>query len=620
MLNSHTGETEICSGNIYFLPSLHGRMEFGLAVRELFSRIKPDAIALELPPTIKSAVMKGVERLPFLSVVLYEEKDGRHVYMPLEPQDAMMTAASLGLKKMLPVYFIDRDTEGYPRHFEPMPDPYLVKRLGLPVFAENYRTMFLKDQPDPEDRLRETTMAAHLIKLGEMHERVLFVCGLAHYPRIRRLLNENPVEPLSRTHRDGITLANLHKDSSREIMSEMPFLAARFVEKGIEDGEVGLNGLDSLDNLDRLELHQELISQAQKRYAKNFKEEVTRSQLSVLNRFGRNYALLQGGLVPDLYQLLIAARGAVDDNFAYELWDEATTYPFQDENSNLPDLRLRGEDLFLNQRRIQFYRRFKQTRRRLVSMPVKKRKREKNKGEWAREWEGKYICSYPPEDLIIEGYGDFLKKKATRILSEQGTRSVPFQASMLDGIDFRETVRNWAEKKIYVIESSRISGKFGSVVVIFDEDLPLTGVKERFPWCMSWLGENNQESDMALYATEAGSQVIGPGISQCEYGGFMMTYPPLRLSDIWRDEYFDRAQTKAERLLMAAVDYSEEKYIAYIAADPPSSKIRSWANLYGKKVIYIPKNQFSSLMLKKIRIFHVLDGHHVREYAHEYIF
>ena len=125
---------------------------------------------------------------------------------------------------------------------------------------------------------------------------------------------------------------------------------------------------------------------------------------------------------------------------------------------------------------------------------------------------------------------------------------------------------------------------------------------------------------MAFYATSAGENVIGPGISRCEYGGFMLTYPPLRLYDPWRDPFFDGARTKAERLLLAGVDYSEEKLIAYIAAKPPADRIKSLAKAYGKKIVYLPLGVFSPVTIKKIRVFHVLDGHQVRTWAGEYIY
>ena len=157
------------------------------------------------------------------------------------------------------------------------------------------------------------------------------------------------------------------------------------------------------------------------------------------------------------------------------------------------------------------------------------------------------------------------------------------------------------------------------MVLIFDEDVQREGKPERFPWRVTWLGEHQQESDMAFYATPAGHNVVGPGISRCQYGGFMLTYPPMRVYDIWQDSFFEVAATKPERLLLAAIDYSEESQIAYIAASPPRSWFHTVASRYRKKIIYLPLGMFSPVFLKKIRTFHVLDGHHVRQYANEYI-
>ena len=76
----------------------------------------------------------------------------------------------------------------------------------------------------------------------------------------------------------------------------------------------------------------------------------------------------------------------------------------------------------------------------------------------ARAANGNSICSYPPEDLVIEGYGRFLKNKAKWVLSEERSRVHPFTTSVMDGIDIRETIRNWHEGKIYVRESDRVMG------------------------------------------------------------------------------------------------------------------------------------------------------------------
>jgi hypothetical protein len=185
-------------------------------------------------------------------------------------------------------------------------------------------------------------------------------------------------------------------------------------------------------------------------------------------------------------------------------------------------------------------------------------------------------------------------------------------------VDIRETLRNWHEGKLYVREEMPLSGKVGSVVVIFDEDRAADG-RERYPWQVTWLGEHEQESDMALYSTAAGEELVGPGISRCDYGGFALSYPPQRMADVWSDPFFDSARGKAERLLLAGIDYSVERHVLYVAERPPRAWFHAVAERAGRKLIYLPLGQLNPRTLKRVRSFHVLDGQHVRAYAGEYI-
>jgi hypothetical protein len=596
--------------NVRLVPILHNRMEFATEVRRQFEEFRPDHVAIEYPSTLGEKILQGIRRLPYLSVVHYEESDGTFIYLLLEPTDGQVEAARLALENSIPIHFIDRDTEGYPLDLSPMPDPYALTKIGHFLFCQAYLRKHRDDPRSLEDQLREKTMAYHLQQLSHRRERILFVGGLYHLPGLVEALAQPQTEVIGRRLRKGVGLAHLHRDSSREIMSEMPFLAAQYEKsRSSRDGET----------LDRLEANKQVISTSRENYWKNSKEELSRSQVRVLNRFARNYALVSGGLVPNFYQLIVAARGAADDNFAYEVWDKGSDYPWQTENPGLPVLRLSGEDLFLDQKQIRFHRRLKTFRRRLVPVPIRKKKREQIPGEWKKDFQGLFICSYPPEDVVVEGYGQYLQKKALEIKSEENSRIVPFATSMEDGLDIRQTIREWPTGPIYVRESRPLKGKVGSVVVIFDPDFPDEDDKEDFPWRVTWLGEHEQESDMAFYSTPAGEVMDGPGISRCQYGGFMLTYPPLRVYDIWKDPFFDVARNKPERLLMSAIDYSQEKHVVYVAATPPSGWCQSMASRLGKKIIYLPIGIFSPITLKKIREFHVLDGHHVRQYAKHYI-
>ncbi len=596
--------------NIRLVPILHNRVEFAIEVRRQFEELRPDHVAIEYPSTLGSRITQGIKRLPYISVVHYEEENGTFIYLLIEPTDGQVEAVRLALEHNIPVHFIDRDSEDYPIDLSAMPDPYSITKIGHFMYCQAYHRTHKNDPRPDQDKLREKTMAYHLQQLNREGRRVLFVGGLYHLPGILDMLDRPQTEVIGKIQRKGVDLSHLDRESSREVLSEMPFLAAEY--ERFRTGE-------KRNSPDRLKTNNLLIKMARQNLWKNDKDELSPAQIRLLNRFARNYTLLSGGLVPDFYQLVVAARGAVDDNFAYEVWDKGSEYPWQDDSPDIPVIRLSGEDLFLDQRRIRFHRRIKTFRRRLVPVPVKGKRCEKTAGEWKKNFKGLYICSYPPEDIVIEDYGRHVMKRGLEIKSEENNRVVPFETSLLDGLDIRQTMRELYRGKIYVRENRPLRGKAGSVVVIFDSDLPDKKGKEDFPWKVTWLGEHDQESDMSFYSTPAGEVMDGPGISRCQYGGFMLTYPPMRVYDIWKDPYFNLARNKPERLLMAAIDYCLEKHVIYVAGDPPSGWCQSMAARNGKTIIYLPIGIFSPITMKKIRQFHVLDGHHIRKYANQYI-
>ena len=73
---------------------------------------------------------------------------------------------------------------------------------------------------------------------------------------------------------------------------------------------------------------------------------------------------------------------------------------------------------------------------------------------------------------------------------------------------------------------------------------------------------------MALYATEPGEKVVGPGISRCEYGGFVMTYPPGRMYFVWEDSAFDFA-VDVENLLDRTFRSAQFATTARLPNEPP---------------------------------------------------
>ena len=200
--------------------------------------------------------------------------------------------------------------------------------------------------PSLEDKLREKAMAYRLRKLSMESEKVLFVGGLHHLPGILKSIRHPQTEVIERRSREGVGLAHLHEDSSREVLTEMPFLVMTYEQMREEI---------PTRTPDRLKINARLIQIARESHLKKNKEELTQYQVHILFKFARNYAFLTGALAPNFYQLIVAARGVSDDNFAYEVWERGSFYPWQIMNPKLPILRLTGEDLYLDQKRIRFY-------------------------------------------------------------------------------------------------------------------------------------------------------------------------------------------------------------------------------------------------------------------------
>ncbi len=643
-------------GTIHALPVLHYRLEFACLVRQAVERVNPDCIAVELPFTLEVPFLRGVTRLPEISVLMYDVQpakgESRTISLLIEPADPLVEGARLALTNNIPLALVDVDLDDYPCHEEAMPDPYAVQRIGLKNYYAEFVRATANVPPCRGDLRREQGMAWRLQQLSAKHERVLFLCGMAHLDRIKELFARPQTAPLERVRRDNVRLMNLHPDSCREVLGEFSFLSAIYeLRRGplspepVAKGEGLRKSYSALElirggkkqvaeeevlresmqrsahhvgdgaSIDRQRLQLRLFLEAARHYRQETGEPVHIWQKRAFFKYARNYALTTGYLLPDLFQLLATARACVDDNFAYAFWRLATFYPWQQEQSGIPTIRLTPEDLWGGSRRIRFRPRQKREAKGLSQLKFLQRKREQRPGAWLKGFDDPSICSYPPEDLAIEDYGRFLKKKGSKQLSEEQSRVEPFTASILDGIDMRETIRNLHEGKIYVRENQRVKGGVGGVVVIFDEDRQ----GERFPYQMTWLGEHEQESDMAFYATPPTDNIVGPGICRCEYGGFLLSYPPRRMDDVWQDQDYSFARTKSEVLLLAALDYSPERNVVFVAPRPPRSYFKQIAARLGKKIVYFPLGSFSPVTLKKIRVLHILAGHDKREIAKDYV-
>jgi hypothetical protein len=592
-------------GQLTYFPVVPGRVEFAVELRKYLLEHRPAIVAVELPGMIREAFSTAVDRLPEMSAVMYpdESDEERAIWVPVEPTDPFTEAVRTAREIEAEVIFIEPDFGDRPHLPDTYPDTYSLKQTGLTRYIEAYRVY---PQIRTDEVAEHAAGMAWKLQGADPLSGVLVVVSLNLLDPLLDAM-ESPQEPPSTVRRSTeVRLLNLHPDCLAEITVEYPYLQDRYEFFRIDRADPRL--------VDRPYVQFDLLREAEKNYVENTGDKLEHWHRRLLARYTRNLSLVSGALTAHAFDLAVAARSIVDDNYGWEVWQMANRYPAQQATSEHETVNLSADAIWLNTKRVKIRRRLPRPKQRLKASGLKPRKKERFAGEWARQTTGNAICSYPPEDLVIEGYGRFLKQKAKSMLSEERERVEPFTTSILDGIDLRETIRNWHKKQIFVREVEKLADDVGAVVVIFDEDR-----QDHYTYLTTWLGEHQNESDMAFYSTEPFNHIVGPGIGRAEYGGFLMVLPPRRMLDVWTDHDYDIAESKPERLLLAALDYSVHKHVVYVASKPPRSLFRSVAAHLNRKIVYIPIGQLSPSKLKKVRVVHVLDSYDRRDTAKDYI-
>jgi hypothetical protein len=631
------------------MPVLHERVDLAPVIRQALETLQPEAVAVELPTTLADAAATAVARLPRISVVISEEPGEEALVWVVTPGDPLVEAMRWAAEHERRVLLVDPDL-CYGRHrHDQLPDPHSLHQIGREDYIELIRRLAGSAPFDERDTLREKGIAHHVRQAAEhIAGPILCLVGAAHADRVVEHLKGPTAPPLARQRRSKVRLRHLHPESLTAVLPDPPLTHAVYehlrsgnppappefaatIAPRLELPHGVLTVISGGGIEDRAERARSLAAYAAHRgsregpgggrvcdraalgavvwkvgaasYTEQTRTDTPPWQRRLFFDFVHRYARTRGHLIGSLFEWVVGARGVGDDNLAWEIFDVARCYPWQEETAEIATARIDGELLDLGTRTIRFRRRFMRVKQRPVAVPVRARPTADEPGEWLQAFQGDSICSYPPEDVVVEDWGRHLKQRAVSVLSAERTRSEPFTTSMLDGIDLRETLLRLHEGRIWVREQGRDVGAAGSVV----------------PYLMSWLGEHEQESDMALYATDPLQQVVGPGIMRATYGGFMLTYPPGRLYDVWQDSDYRMARTKPEVLLMAAVDYSVDKLVVHVGPHPPASRIRDYASARGRKIVHLPIGSLSPVSIQKVRVVHILAGRDKREIAKDYV-
>lgn len=612
------------------VPVAHNVAAFADEVRRAVAQWQPDCLALELPRPLTQGVLALVQALPTIKLLAWKPKQNAASMMPGDPGDALIEGARLALEFGLGLELVDVADAAAAEEFHDLPDDFALARLGLERFAQE----FLKTQDPRSPTHRELIMASRIRLLGERYNRVLVVAGLGHLAVLRDLLQQDGiagrVRPQWHEPEAPWRLLPVPERELDKLLREVPYTTWLYENFRSSHGPE--------DRFPMLEALQTVLLRAAEQYRRDYDEQVNFTEWRALFQFGRNLALVHGQLRPRLYELLMAAKACVNDDFGAICLEQALSYPpnhqpLQD-FPGAPEQDPAGQDPSGNSghRSMCLYADFGGGKERLchaypfpelreVQFNFKRRPpTEQEKEQWRRHFAlsslfGAGICSWPPEDEFIENFFRKIRHRAYQQITEEHTVTEEFTSSMLEGLDVRETMRRFHEGKLFVKRERQPPGHVGPVVLIW-RDAPL---QVRSIWKTCLYAENDNESDLALYARPLGQEMVGPGITRTEYLGVLSVFPAAGIPDVWGLPSLRRFRTCARLLIASAIRLSEERYVAVVAARPPDAELRNYARQHGIGLIYLPLGTFSQNLLKRARQCHILAGKRVRQYASDYI-
>lgn len=611
---------------ISVLPVIHGSAESALQVRTCMLEEKFDCIAVPLPPSFQTPVERGITLLPSPTLVWQQEtpdfqtqwtpdsdadsapREQRISFVPVDPCQPVIAGLRTAMGEHLPRAFIDLETNEYLPFTSILPDAFALKQLPIERFAAAILP-FLPRPQQPQVNHRIRYMAQRLRVLEEQYDSTLFLCSILHWPWIR----EAYTEQLPYDH-DGDYVADpqLAEADNRTLMfmlGELPFITGLYERARSELDDDDYLSIDGI---------KELLLAARDAYKADFKNRarpITTQTFSNLLKYIRNLTLTERRFAPDLYTIVIASKQIAGDAFALHVAEQAGTYPYERstglpvvtfgiDRARLPDgdtaaavSRLPGPPLTWR------------------SCDLHRRPSELEKGSWQSSWDPSGQCSWPPEDDQIENFRAHVTQKAQAIMGADLVKTEKFTTSVKDGIDIRDTLRNWHSGEIYVKDIPPSKGQIDAVVMLFDSPAD----PREYPWRSTWFAEHENESTLAFFATNFMQEMVGPGIGLSTYGGAMFLYPPRPIIDIWQDPRLNFVDTMEERLVSAACLHSKQSQVALLSPLPPSRGWQRLAKRYKRRLVHVPLAQFSAATVQQLRMVHVLNGKQIRSFAQHFI-
>jgi len=187
-------------GNVFAVPVLRHHLTFAVQVRRAFQQLEPeqqDVIAVTLPESVRGPTLDAIAKLPRVSLVISSlgRAEHREVFA-VTPADGIVEAIRSAQELRVPLRFVDQEVA--PGHLadhfclgdEDWPDDALALEHGaehhLNRIAE--RLTHPPSRFEPVDSWRELYIAAQLQSLVGRYQRVLFVANATHVQPVLELL------------------------------------------------------------------------------------------------------------------------------------------------------------------------------------------------------------------------------------------------------------------------------------------------------------------------------------------------------------------------------------------------------------------------------------------------
>ena len=213
--------------------------------------MKPDCIAVALPPSFADAVEEGIARLPQITLAIQREisLEGDYNCVPIDPCQGVIAALRMALETGVDRVYVDLEVGTYEEQGVTLPDPYALKEVAL----EKLLAALMPALPTPAEgsqRLKRICrMAYELHRLELEYGRIAFVCSVADWPWIRQAYMQRAAYP---QHGSGQAMPELHRIAEEclyFVLGELPHLTALYEHRRAElvaDQTLAVDGVKAL--------------------------------------------------------------------------------------------------------------------------------------------------------------------------------------------------------------------------------------------------------------------------------------------------------------------------------------------------------------------------------------